>query len=149
MDYQQATVNLAQATATVQALAGAKTIIDQAGGAFAGLQSAANLALQNAQALMGGAAMGIKSQLTLKAEAERLVGIGALIDAIKANPGIGTGPAATIWTNAVAAIPTASPLENPIGVVSAIMVIAGKPVWVDFCAMIVAGDRAALIAAVS
>jgi len=149
MDYQQATINLAQAQATTQALATVKGIVDQAGLAIAGIQTQANATLQNAQQLMSGAAVGIKSQLTQKAEAERLVGIGALIDAIKATPTIAPTAAQTAWVNAVAAIPTASPLENPVGVVSAIMTIAGKPVWADFCAMIAAGDKAALIAAVS
>jgi hypothetical protein len=130
------------------ALTQAKGLVDQCGAAIGQLQ-AANAALKApvVTSLQGVQGIGIKSQLTQRAEAERLVGIGALVDAIKANPSITPSAAQAAWVSAVAAIPAASPLENPVGVVTAIMAIAGKPVWSDFTAMVAAGDRAQLIAA--
>jgi hypothetical protein len=99
--------------------------------------------------LQGVPTIGIKSQLTVEAEAERLVGIGAMIDAIKANPAIDPTATEAAWVAAVAAYTTNTPIENPVGVVTAIMRIINAPDWASFTAIIVAGVKADLIAAVS
>jgi hypothetical protein len=132
------------------ALTQAKTLVDKAGLAIAALQ-AANAAEKApiVDSLQGVPGIGIKSQLTQRAEAERLVGIGALIDAIKATPTLSTAAAQTAWKAAVATAITTPPIEDPIGVVSAIMAIAGTPDWNAFLAMVVAGNKADLMAAVS
>jgi hypothetical protein len=99
--------------------------------------------------LQGVPTIGIKSQLTVEAEAERLVGIGAMIDAIKANPAIDPTATQAAWVAAVAAFTTNTPIENPVGVVTAIMRIINAPDWDSFKSIIVAGVKADLIAAVS
>jgi hypothetical protein len=99
--------------------------------------------------LQGVPTIGIKSQLTVETEAERLVGIGAMIDAIKANPAIDPTATQAAWVAAVAAYTTNTPIENPVGVVTAIMRIINAPDWASFTAIIVAGVKADLIAAVS
>lgn len=119
----------------------------------------ANRQLQSAQAeltaILSGAGpgitsnFGIKSQITQRAEAERLVGIGALIDAIKATPTLTPAAAQTAWVNAVKAAITTPPIEDPVGVVSAIMAIAGNADWNAFLAMVIAGNKVDLMAAVS
>jgi hypothetical protein len=92
---------------------------------------------------------GIKSILTQRAEAERLVGISGLIDAIKDTPTLDPAAAQAAWVASVAATITTTPLEDPVGIVSAIMVIAGCADWNAFLSMVAAGNKADLMAAVS
>jgi hypothetical protein len=132
------------------ALIQAKNLVDQCAASIAQLQ-AANYAEKApiVASLQGVPTIGIKSQLTVEAEAERLVGIGAMIDAIKANPAIDPTATQAAWVAAVAAYTTNTPIENPVGVVTAIMRIINAPDWDSFKSIIVAGVKADLIAAVS
>jgi hypothetical protein len=132
------------------ALIQAKALLDQAGLAIAQLQ-AANYAEKApiVASLQGVPIIGIKSQLTVEAEAERLVGIGAMIASIMANPAIDPAATHAAWVAAVAVCKTNPAIENPVGVVAAIMQIANAPDWDSFKAIIVAGAKADLIAAVS
>ncbi len=99
--------------------------------------------------LNGNPGFGIKTTLTQEAEKERLAGISALIDAIKANHSLYPAAAQTAWIDGVATV-TANPhLEDPVGIVSAIMRIAGCADWAAFLALVIAGDKADLMAAVS
>jgi len=149
MDYQAAIITLTDARSRVQTLADVKAIVDSAGGQIAVAQSRANTALLEAQALVGTAQIGIKSQLTQEAEKERLAGIGAMIDAIKANPTLDPGAAQVAWVAGVATVTQNPHLEDPVGIVSAIMRIAGCADWNAFLAVVSAGQKADLIAAVS
>lgn len=132
------------------ALTQAKNLVDQCASSIAQLQ-AANYAEKApiVASLQGVPTIGIKSQLTVEAEAERLVGIGAMIDAIKLNPAIDPTATEAAWVAAVAAFTTNPAIENPVGVVTAIMRIINAPDWASFTAIIVAGVKADLIAAVS
>lgn len=146
--YQTAVLNLTTAKARYAALVDAKGAADGAALAIGALQTQASAQVAAAQELVGTVTVGIKSVLTQRAEAQRLVGVAALIDAIKATPDLDPAAAQAAWEAAVAAV-TPTPLENPVSVVVAIMEIAAVPDWAAFCALVVAGDRDALIAAVS
>jgi hypothetical protein len=72
-----------------------------------------------------------------------------MIDAIKANPAIDPTATEAAWVAAVAAFATNPAIENPVGVVAAIMRIINAPDWASFKSIIVTGVKADLIAAVS
>ena len=147
--YQTAILTLATAKARNDAIAETSSALLLMMPALTALRESALRDLTAAQALVGTATVGIKSQLTQRAESERLVGLSALIDAIKATPTLTTDAAQVAWKTAVAASVTTPPIEDPIGVVSAIMVIAGTSDWASFLALIVAGNKVDLVAAVS
>lgn len=149
--YQTAVLSLTSAKAKEAVLGATKTRVDSLSMELGALQSAAHAEVLAAQELVGTVTVGIKSQLTQEAEAQRIAGIAALIDAIKATPTLDQGAAQSAWVAGVSALigNEAVPLENPVGVVTAIMRIAAVPDWNAFLALVAAGERSALIAAVS
>ncbi len=149
--YQTAVLTLTSAKAKELALQLAKIKVDAVSLELGALQSAAHAEILAAQALVGTVTVGIKSQLTQEAEAQRLVGISALIDAIKATPTLDPTAAQDAWVAGVSAMigNEVTPLENPVGVVTAIMRIAGCADWNAFLALVAAGDKVDLMAAVS
>lgn len=103
MDYQSATLNLAQTQGRYNALVEAKTVLDGASHAIATLQTAAAQALSEAQALSGSATVGALTSTDQACNAERTAGQQAVITAVKADPTLSETQAKNAWRDAALA----------------------------------------------
>jgi hypothetical protein len=158
MDYQTASLQLAQAQGAIASLAQAKSLVDTAENAMAALQSQAGQALLAAQQAMGSTSplvVGVLSVIDVRASAERQAGKASAITYIQANPACAEGDAINAWNaGASPTIPTGMTqlLNNPTGLLEAYIANAHSlgatpdTTWASFAAFVCATPAATLLA---